>query len=68
MPKWLFSITGVAALCGACYALGRTHAKISIVTEQVEVIKYVEKKTAEIHARPNADRTALLALMHSNRL
>ena len=68
MRKWLFALIWTAALCGAFYALGRSHAKVSVVTKQVEVIKYVEKKAAEIHSRPNAGRAALLALMREDRL
>ena len=55
-------------LCVVSYALGRSHAKIEVITEQVEVIKYVEKEKNKIHSRPNADRTALLALMYADKM
>ena len=58
----------VMILCVASYALGRSHAKIEVITEQVEVIKYVEKEKNKIHSRPNADRTALLALMYADKM
>lgn len=66
--RWLASLAWVAALCGVCYVLGRSHARVNVITEQIEVIKYVEKKKAEIAARPNADRAALLALMRNGKL
>ena len=58
----------VTILCLASYGLGRSHAKIEVITEQVEVIKYVEKEKAKIHSRPNADRSALLALMYADKM
>lgn len=62
----------VAALCFAFYEagqeVGRNEAKIQIVEKQVEVVRYVEKKKAEIHARPNAGRDDLLELMRAGRL
>ena len=66
------TIVMVAALCFAFYEVGqevgRSKAKIQIVEKQVEVIRYVEKKKAEIHARPNAGRDDLLMLMRAGRL
>lgn len=60
----------VAALCFAFYevgqANGRKEAKIKIIEKEVEVIKYVEKKRAEIQAKPNASKEQLLYLMKSN--
>lgn len=62
----------VAALCFAFYeagqANGRKEAKIQIIEKEVEVIRYVEKKRAEIQAKPNAGRNALLELMRAGRL
>lgn len=62
----------VAALCFAFYEVGqrvgRSEAKIKIVEKQVEVIKYVERKKAEIQAKPNAGRSDLLELMRAGRL
>lgn len=55
-------------LCVVSYALGRSHAKIEVITEQVEVIKYVEKTKSKIHSLPNADRSALLALMYADKM
>lgn len=57
-----------AALAVSSYQLGRAHAKTEIVTEKVEVIKYVEKKKAAVYARPHAGRGALLELMRRDQL
>ena len=43
-------------------------SKVQIVEKQVEVIKYVERKKAEIQAKPNAGRSDLLELMRADRL
>ena len=70
--RWAVTMIMVAALCFAFYEVGqkvgRSEAKIQIVEKQVEVIRYVEKKKAEIHARPNAGRDDLLKLMRAGRL
>ena len=70
--RWAVTMLMVAALCFAFYevgeASGRKEAKIQIIEKEVEVIRYVEKKKAEIHARPNAGRDDLLKLMRAGRL
>lgn len=65
----------VVALCAASYLLGRSHAEIKIVKEkgeeiikEVEVIKYVDKKKAEIWAQPNASDGELVELFMQNKL
>ena len=62
----------VAALCFAFYEVGQkvgeSRAKVQVIEKQVEVIRYVEKKKAKIHAKPNAGRDDLLKLMHAGRL
>lgn len=63
--KNAFSIVILAAALGGAYLLGRSHAETRIIKEQVEVIRYVEKKKAEIQARPNAGRAELLSLMQA---
>ena len=55
----------LSCLAGA-YFLGRSHSELKIVKEQVEVIRYVEKKKADIYSRKNATRNELLKLMHDN--
>ena len=55
-------------LVAFAYFLGRSHAKTKIITEQIEVRKYVEKKKSEIYWRPNVGRDNLLELMHKNQL
>lgn len=52
----------------AGYRVGSANRQIEYVTKQVEVIRYVEKKKAEIVARPNAGRDDLLKLMHVGKL
>ena len=65
----------IAALCAACYMLGRSHSEVKIIKEQgkevikqVEVIKYVEKEKAKIWVKPNAGRADLLNLMRGGEL
>lgn len=62
----------VAVLCFAFYEVGRkvgrSEVKVQIVEKKVEVIKYVEKKRAQIHAKPNAGRDVLLKRMRDGRL
>ena len=58
----------VIGLCGLCYLLGRSQAQTKYITQQVEVIKNVEKQKAVIYSRPHADRAALLKLMRENKL
>ena len=50
------------------YMLGRSHTQTKIVTEQIEVIKYVEQKKSQIRSHPNASRNTLLKLMYNNKL
>lgn len=57
----------LSSLAGA-YFLGRSHSELKIVKEQVEVIKYVEKKKADIYSKPNLDKSALVKLMYNNKL
>ena len=70
--RWAVTFVMVAALCFAFYEagqeVGRSKARVQVVEKQVEVIRYVEKKKAEIHARPNAGRDDLLKLMRAGRL
>ena len=70
--RWAVTMIMVAALCFAFYevgqTVGRTEAKVQVIEKQVEVIRYVEKKKAEIHAKPNAGRDDLLKLMRAGRL
>lgn len=68
MAKTVFVIVLAAALAAFSYLLGWSHAKTEIITEKVEVIKYVEKKKAAVYARPHAGRNALLELMRQGRL
>ena len=64
--RWAVSLLMIAALCLACYDIGKSHAEIKIVEKEKEVIRYVEKKKAAIHSRPNAGRDELVRLFKSD--
>lgn len=75
LNKWAVSMFLIAALCAACYMLGRSHSEVKIIKEQgkevikqVEVIKYVEKEKAKIWTKPNANRDELINLMQNGQL
>lgn len=50
------------------YFLGQAHCQNQVVTQQIEVIKYVKTKQAEIVARPHAAKPELLKLMRDGKL
>ena len=50
------------------YRVGSSDKQVEYVTKQVEVVKYVSRERAEVHAKPNAGRTELLKLMHDGKL
>jgi len=65
----------ILVLCVASYFLGRSHAEVKIVKEkgeeivkEVEVIKYVEQKKADIWAKPNASDSELIGLFMQDQL
>ncbi len=62
---FLFVVTG-AYYTG--YQVGSSDKQVEYVTKQVEVVKYVSRERAEVHAKPNAGRTELLKLMHDGKL
>lgn len=66
MGKILIFILLFFSLLAGAYFLGRSHAELKIVEKEIEVVKYVDKKKAEIQARPNATRKELLELMRNN--
>jgi hypothetical protein len=66
MGKILIFILLFFSLLVGAYSLGRSHAELKIVEKEIEVVKYVDKKKAEIQARPNATRKELLELMRNN--
>lgn len=75
LSKRLAVLLLTAALCLACYALGRSHAEVRIVKEkgdeiikETEVIKYVTRQKAKIWSQPNAERDDLLERMRTGRL
>ena len=70
--RWTVTIIMVAVLCFAFYDIGQTvgesKAKVEIIEKKVEIIRYVEKKKADIYSLPNANRDELLRLMLANKL
>lgn len=72
LVRWAVTIIMVAVLCFAFYDIGQTvgksKAKVEIVEKKIEVIRYVEKKKADIYSQPNATRDDLLKLMHDDKL
>lgn len=58
-------VMGIAALCVLSYQLGASQKEVKIVTQKVEVIKYVEKKKAGIYSKPNASKSELLKRMRA---
>lgn len=68
MGKILIFILLFFSLLVGAYSLGRSHAKIKYIEKEIEVVRYVDKKKAEIQARPNASRNELLKLMRSGQL
>lgn len=70
--RWAVTFIMVAALCFAFYEVGQTNgrkeAKIQIIEKEVEVIKYVEKKKADIYSKPNATRSELIGLLSEGTL
>ena len=66
--KTIAYVAMIGSLCVASYLLGRSHATIKEVEKRVEVVKYVEKQRAAIHAKPNAGRDELLSFMRAGKL
>lgn len=67
--KTIFLSLLVVGLCVGFYLLGKSHAEVKIVKEkgeeiikEVEVIKYVDKKKADIWSKPNASDSELIGL------
>lgn len=58
----------VAGAYLAGYHIGAADRQVEYVTKEVEVIKYVEKKKADIYSRRSATRPELLELMYNNKL
>lgn len=58
-------LLGIMALCVLSYQLGASQKEVRIVTQKVEVIKYVEKKKAAIYSKPNASKSELLKRMRA---
>lgn len=68
MSKIIFAVFGAALVCALFYRLGRSSCKIETLVREKEVIRYVERRKADIYSRPNASRAKLLELMRRNEL
>ena len=59
----------VICLCFAFYEVGKkvgaSETKVQIVTQEKEVIRYVEKKKNTIQSKPNANRDELVRMFKS---
>lgn len=53
---------------GSGYLVGKANTKVEYVTQEKEVIRYVSKEKAKIHAQPNLSRDSLLELMRNGKL
>lgn len=58
----------IAALCLVCFLLGKSRAETKIVEKQIEVIRYVEKKKAQIYSAPVAGRDNLIRMFDNGQL
>ena len=58
----------LALLLSFSYFLGQSHCQNKIVTKQIEVVRYVKNKEAEIQAEPHAAQSELLELMRHGQL
>ena len=68
MSNIFFAVFGSALVCALFYRLGRRSCKIKTLVREKEVIRYVERRKADIYSSPNASRTELLKLMRRNEL
>lgn len=66
----LVALIGTACfiMCFCAYQWGKSTARTEVITQQVEVIKYVEKQKSKIYSRPNAHRDELLKRMRAGDL
>lgn len=65
----ILAAVSVLVCCGIFYSgyvSGKNNAELKVVTEKVEVIKYVEKEKAKIYSHPNISRDSALQLFNDN--
>lgn len=59
----------VICLCFAFYEVGKkvgaSETQIKVITQEKEVIRYVEKKKSNIQSKPNANRDELVRMFKS---
>lgn len=70
----ILALAILGVYCGG-YAIGSRDVKIEcankekeVVIQEKEVIKYVEKKKADIYSKPNITRNSALQLFHNGEL
>jgi hypothetical protein len=69
-----YAIGGIilaAVVAGAYYSgysVGKRDVRIEYITQEKEVIKYVEKEKAKIYSTPNADTNTLIGLFNAGKL
>ena len=71
MKYAIFSALFGLAVCGAYYsgyAVGSRNVRIEYITKEKQVVKYVEKKKAQIYSTPSAVPSDLIWLFNANKL
>ena len=63
----IFAVAIAGSYCCG-YAVGSRDVKVKYITKEVEVVKYVDKKKAEIYSAPNAQRDDIIRLFKSGTL
>lgn len=63
----ILCIAILGAYCSG-YFIGKANTTIKYITQEKEVIRYVAKETAAIHAKPNATRDDIIGLYKRNKL
>ena len=52
----------------AGYVIGSQNTRIKYISKEVEVVKYVDEKKADIYSKPNISRDSALQLFHNGQL
>jgi hypothetical protein len=58
----------IAGVYYSGYAVGSRNVKIEYITQEKEVIKYVEKQKNKIYSSPSADADSIIRLFNSGKL
>lgn len=72
MKKYAICGALLAAIVGGAYysgySIGKRDVRIEYITQEKEVIKYVEKEKAKIYSSPNANVNTLIGLFNNGKL